>query len=129
MASFNVQLDQAAIDRELRSRDGSVGRVMAGFAGLATQTVNEDLRARAGGAYWPVHSSIANTTLTVEVRATRPHIILPRNARALVFEVAGHTVFTRRVNHPGSTPPARIVEEAIVKAGSRYSVLGAIAPR
>lgn len=102
---------------------------MAGFAGLATTTIKEEMQTRAGGAHWPVSSSIAATTLTVTVKATRPHIIVPRNARVLVFEVQGRTVFTRRVNHPGSTPPAKLVENALVRAGGLYSVLGAVVPR
>lgn len=36
---------------------------------------------------------------------TSPHVILPRSASVLVFQVGGETVFARRVNHPGS--PAR----------------------
>lgn len=32
---------------------------------------------------------------------TRPHVIRPRNARALRFEVGGRIVFAQRVNHPG----------------------------
>ena len=32
---------------------------------------------------------------------TRPHVIYPRSARALRFEVDGIVVFARYVNHPG----------------------------
>lgn len=35
---------------------------------------------------------------------TRPHVIRPRNARALRFNVGGVTVFATRVNHPGTRP-------------------------
>lgn len=34
----------------------------------------------------------------------RPHVIRPRNARALRFEVNGRVVFAQRVNHPGNAP-------------------------
>lgn len=128
MAAFTVQLDEAAINRELRTRQGSVGRVMAGFAGLATQTVKDEMQARAGGAFWPTTSSIQETTLSVEVRKTRAHVIVPRTASVLVFEVAGRTIFTRHVNHPGSSPPAKVVEDGLIRAGSRFSVLGAVQP-
>lgn len=32
---------------------------------------------------------------------TRPHVIRPRRARALRFEIGGRVVFAQRVNHPG----------------------------
>jgi hypothetical protein len=34
----------------------------------------------------------------------RPHVIRPRFARALRFEVQGRTVFASKVNHPGNRP-------------------------
>lgn len=37
---------------------------------------------------------------------TKPHIIRPRNVRALHFMVAGAGVFAMKVNHPGSKIPA-----------------------
>lgn len=39
------------------------------------------------------------------VEGTRPHTIVPRNARVLHFRTAaGVDVFARRVNHPGTRP-------------------------
>lgn len=35
---------------------------------------------------------------------TRPHVIVPRNARALRFTVGTTVVFAMRVNHPGTQP-------------------------
>lgn len=35
---------------------------------------------------------------------TRPHIIRPRRARMLRFEVGGRVVFARMVKHPGTKP-------------------------
>lgn len=35
---------------------------------------------------------------------TRPHVIRPRRANALVFDIDGRTVFARRVRHPGTRP-------------------------
>ena len=40
---------------------------------------------------------------------TRPHVILPRRAAVLAFELGGRTVFSKKVNHPGSVIPARPV--------------------
>ncbi|WP_037899876.1 hypothetical protein [Streptomyces sp. NRRL S-350] len=36
------------------------------------------------------------------LNGTRPHVIRPRRAKALRFEVSGHVVFAARVNHPGT---------------------------
>ena len=38
---------------------------------------------------------------------TRPHVILPRNARVLSFIWGGKRVFFAKVNHPGSKIPER----------------------
>lgn len=37
-------------------------------------------------------------------QGARPHVIKPRNARALRFVVRGKVVFTKRVMHPGNKP-------------------------
>lgn len=33
---------------------------------------------------------------------TRPHVIVPRNASVLAFQVGGKKVFAMKVNHPGT---------------------------
>lgn len=38
---------------------------------------------------------------------TRPHDIVPRNAKALHFWIGGKEVFSQRVHHPGSKIPMR----------------------
>lgn len=38
---------------------------------------------------------------------TRAHVIRPRNAKVLAFQMGGANVFARFVNHPGSVIPAR----------------------
>lgn len=37
-------------------------------------------------------------------QGTRPHVIRPRNASALKFNVGSRTVFATSVNHPGTRP-------------------------
>jgi len=47
---------------------------------------------------------------------TRPHVIYPRRAQALRFEVRGKTVFAKYVRHPGTRPRyvmRRSVEEVL----------------
>lgn len=36
------------------------------------------------------------------ITGTRPHVIEPKNAKALRFEINGQIVFAKRVNHPGT---------------------------
>lgn len=48
-------------------------------------------------------SSLARYSAPVHEGA-RPHVIRPRVARALRFEINGRVVFARRVNHPGNRP-------------------------
>lgn len=58
----------------------------------------------------------ASPLATYITGGTRPHVILPRNASVLRFEVAGgRIVFARRVNHPGTRPnpfPERALERS-----------------
>lgn len=125
--NIDVRLDKRAIDRELRDRQGEVGRTMAGFAGQVTKDVKDVFRERAGGPWWPVASSINSggrgVRLNVNVRKSRPHRIVVKNAPALVFywERAGRTFVGPAVNHPGSTPPVKLILSGIERAGRRYT--------
>lgn len=38
---------------------------------------------------------------------TPPHIIRPKTAKALMFQIGGQTVFAKEVHHPGSKMPMR----------------------
>lgn len=40
---------------------------------------------------------------------TDPHTIVPKNAKALMFQVNGETVFTKKVNHPGTKPQPHFI--------------------
>jgi len=60
-------------------------------------------------------------------RGSRPHLILPRSARVLAFDVGGETVFSRRVQHPGTAPReivARAAAEFKIKIGDLLAKLG-----
>jgi hypothetical protein len=123
--TVRVRLDRQAINRELRTRDGTTGRVLAGFAGSVTYNVRQVFKERAGGIWWRVTSSITESSrglrLITVVHHSRPHRIVARNAPALVFfwEKQGVQVVTRSVNHPGSTPPQNLVLSGIERAGRR----------
>lgn len=47
-------------------------------------------------------------------QGTRPHVIRPRNASALRFEMGGRRVFAASVNHPG-TRPRPFLTNAVVR--------------
>jgi hypothetical protein len=47
--------------------------------------------------------TMAEHALYVEL-GTPPHIIRPKNAKALHWKSAGKDVFAKRVNHPGTRP-------------------------
>jgi hypothetical protein len=68
------------------------------------------------------HSVIGNSQLRIRIPkpyarihefggTTKPHVIEPRNAKALRFIIGGRVVFARRVHHPGS----RITEKRFTR--------------
>lgn len=120
-----VRIDKRALDRELLNRDGAVGFVIAGFAGQVTKEIKAEFTQRAGGAWWPVRSSISRgqrgVKLTVNVRRSKPHRIVAKNAPALVFfwEREGRMFRGQMVNHPGSQPPVKLILSGIERAGRR----------
>lgn len=40
---------------------------------------------------------------------TEPHTIVPKNSKVLVFDINGKTVFTTKVNHPGTKPQPHFI--------------------
>lgn len=120
-----MRIDKRALDRELFERDGAVGYVVAGFAGNVTKEIKNVFRERAGGAWWPVKTTInqsaRGTYATVNVKASRPHRIQARGAPALVFfwEKENRVFRGQSVNHPGSSPPAKLILSGIERAGRR----------
>lgn len=59
------------------------------------RTIKQGLQGRVGS---PLRHAAAHH------QGAKPHIIRPRNAKALRFAVGGRIVFASRVNHPGNRP-------------------------
>lgn len=122
-----VRLDKRALDEQLRGRTGAVGRTLASFAGIATREIKSEFKDRAGGVWWPVESTLAETPsrgvqVTTRIRASRPHRIVAKNAPALVFNLSDGTLFWgHSVNHPGSSPPIPLVLAGVEKAGRKLT--------
>lgn len=79
----------------LRVRSGRLRQSFEGFSERASDTEwSIGMRSR----------NVAYARIQHDGGKTPPHVILPRNKKALFWEGAAHPV--RRVNHPGSTIPA-----------------------
>ncbi|MDI9829683.1 hypothetical protein [Streptomyces sp. KAU_LT] len=112
--SVEVRLDQGFIGRLLRARGSlarrrfqerldHVARIAAAEApGSMGQYIETDIRYGARGLEGAVICTHPKARLVIE--GTRPHLIRPRRARALRFEVGGDVVFTQLVRHPGTRP-------------------------
>lgn len=122
-----VRLDKKALDHELRGRTGSVGRTLAAFSGQATREIKGVFRDRAGGAWWPITSEIFDAgsrglQLRVHVGKSGAHKIKAVNAPLLVFSFDDGSLFLgTEVNHPGSSPPEKLILLGIERAGRRLT--------
>jgi hypothetical protein len=109
-----VNIDQAALRRMLRSPDGMVGLETKRRADLVAAEARRQARgsmkdqipaphvvSRTPG---PAADVISMHFATVwVVKGTRPHVIRPRPPKkALRFTTGGRIVFAKRVNHPGN---------------------------
>lgn len=112
MASLSI--DEGALQTQVMGRldlfaKGFVSTVSATAKTLAPvrtgrlkASIHPDAVRRTGP--WRIDSSVsADAPYAAPVhQGARPHVIRPRNARVLRFEVeGGRVVFARRVNHPG----------------------------
>jgi hypothetical protein len=132
--TVDVRLDKRALDHELKDRDGAVGFVVAGFAGNVTKEIKSVFRERAGGPWWPVHSTVQRGTrgthLTVTIKKSKAHKIVVKNASQLTFfwQREGRMFYGPSVNHPGSSPPENMIQSGIERASRRLTFTRA-APR
>lgn len=77
-------------------------------APVLTRELRDSIEASAAsvtdaGVSFEVHTGNLIQAETTE-HGARPHVIVPRNKRALAFTVGGTRVVVRRVNHPGNAP-------------------------
>lgn len=107
----NIPRDAPArIDAGMR---GAIGRSTRFLRGVAFEEINKDTGRTAGtigstiiggGSSVSGHVGSNDDVARYLEFGTRPHVIRPRNAKALKFNVGGRTVFARSVNHPGTRP-------------------------
>ncbi|MEU7093033.1 hypothetical protein [Kitasatospora aureofaciens] len=109
-----VRINVAAISRSLRARGGPAERALrdrtervASIArreapGTMPRFIESRIEATSAGLQGVVTSTHPATRFVLD--GTRPHIIRPRRAKALRFEIGARVVFARLVHHPGTRP-------------------------
>lgn len=130
----SIRLDRASIRRSVRGASMSelrrVGPQVVNRAKILCPVDTGRLRASIQGEArrtWtlrPQFTVFSNVEYAPFVNdGTRPHVIRPKNARALRFVVGGQVVFAKVVHHPGARAKPfldRAVRE--VTAGRGYTV-------
>lgn len=110
--SAEVRIDQGKLGRLLRARGGIAERVLrrrtervAGFArveapGSMGDYIGTRIEDGPRGLVGVVECNHPAVRFVLD--GTKPHVIRPRRASALRFELGGRVVFAKRVNHPGT---------------------------
>lgn len=91
-----------------RVRGKLSGPVLKIGSGRLLNSIRSEMIENANALYVRVYSSgVPYAAIHEYGGRTRPHMIFPKNARALHFMVANGEVFAGKVNHPGSRIPER----------------------
>ncbi|MER7135405.1 hypothetical protein ABT358_02530 [Streptomyces sp. NPDC000341] len=110
--SVQVRIDQgrlarllgargAIAERKLRRRTERVADLARAYApGSMPRYIEARVEQAPRGLVGVVECTHPATKFVLE--GTRPHVIRPRRASVLRFEVGGRVVFARKVNHPGT---------------------------
>ncbi|MGW4825484.1 hypothetical protein ACWEP4_43080 [Streptomyces sp. NPDC004227] len=112
--SVELHLEPGRLARMLRMRNGIVERRLA----ARTRRVAAIARAEAPGSMgrhidWHIKEGPRGLQAVITcdhpavryiIEGTRPHLIKPRRAKALRFEVGGQVVFSAYARHPGTRP-------------------------
>lgn len=116
MADVEVDIDQARLEAVVGQRltvfmTAFIRQVVTTAQALAPKRSRALTRAIEADPVRRVGPFRVDSGVTVRVpyaapvhEGARPHVIRPRFARALRFEINGQTVFARKVNHPGNRP-------------------------
>lgn len=110
--SVDVRIDPGRIARLLRLRNGLVERKLAERTARAAEIARREAPGHMGEfvSYKIVEGPKGlqgvivcdHPAVRFVLDGTRPHIIRPRRAKALRFEVGGRVVFSKIVHHPGT---------------------------
>jgi hypothetical protein len=108
-----VRLDRAALNRTFSATSRSEGEIAARqvvarakvLAPVDTGRLRASIRVERRSFFglrqrWTVGSDVDYAPMVND--GTRPHIIRPKRAKALRFNVGGKVVFARVVHHPGT---------------------------
>lgn len=102
-----------------------VGKLSGPVVKRVTDTLASSINFRGGVTRFEQTASTITATIGTNVKyaapieyGSRPHTILPKNARALAFEWKGARVFFRKVEHPG-TPPRSFLRSTLRDFDSR----------
>lgn len=112
--SVTVTIDATLLERALR-RPGGVGerlllrraeRVAQRARELAPGTMKDHITTHVEGSGRGLAAYVVSEHPATQyvIYGTRPHIIRPRRARALRFEVGGRVVYAAYAQHPGTRP-------------------------
>ena len=129
-----IRLDRADLRRVIRNASMSELRIVGPravnrakiLAPVDTGRLRASIRGRANRTWTlrPQFTIESNVEYAAFVNdGTRPHIIRPRTARVLRFEVGGRVVYARVVHHPG-TRARPFLDRALreVTAGRGYTI-------
>lgn len=111
----------STLGRDLQRRadrvEAAARRLVGVDSGLLRSTIRQQAGANGAGQYIHIIAGTPGRTpyLQYHLFGAAPHVIRPRRARALRFEINGQIVFAQKVNHPGNAPNP-FLQEALLAA-------------
>lgn len=109
--------NKPAIRHLLREPGGLVGNHITNLAAKTTALAKGQVGVETGALQSSINFTVkfgagpvsarigsSNNIALLHHEGTKPHIIKPKNAKALVFQSRGKIVYTKIVRHPGTKP-------------------------